>query len=145
MMNLSIIKTDWQSHQGQLTKIRSIVFIDEQNVPKSLEIDEEDPTATHFLVIENDHSAAVATARLLDNGHIGRMAVLKAYRKQGVGSKLLTTIVQEAQNRGHDQVFLHAQITAVGFYENAGFDSRGEYFLDAGIQHIEMFKNLNQP
>lgn len=138
---LQIITTDWATHQPLLSSIRYKVFVEEQQVPKEMEIDEEDTHALHFLVMDNKKHQPLATGRLLENGHIGRMAVLKEYRNRRVGSKLLSAIIDEARKRDINEIFLNAQISAVGFYEKNGFTAHGEEFMDAGIPHIKMTRN----
>ena len=138
--NLNIITTDWNQYASELTRIRKTVFVDEQHVPIEMELDESDQQALHFLVFSDD--APIATARLLPNGHVGRMAVLKPYRGKSVGLALLNTIIDTARNSGLNELFLNAQTSAIAFYEKFGFIQEGETFLDAGIQHIRMRKTL---
>ncbi|MDH5553187.1 MAG: GNAT family N-acetyltransferase, partial [Nitrosomonas sp.] len=80
----------------------------------------------------------IGTARLLLNGHIGRMAVLKNWRNQGVGSAMLQHLLDEMRNRGIQYAVLNAQITATDFYRRFGFQAEGEEFMEAGIPHIRM-------
>ena len=127
---------EWASHQDQLMAIRSEVFIQEQKVIPALEIDSEDPQYLHVLACLHDQTP-IGTARLLPSGAIGRMAVLKAYRGQGVGHRLLNSLLQEALKRDQ-QVWLNAQISAQTFYQKWGFTAVGETFLDADIVHIKM-------
>jgi predicted GNAT family N-acyltransferase len=134
----------WQEGEPQLRAIRSTVFIQEQNVPEALEWDGEDTHATHVLACDAQ-GQAIGTARLLLHGnlaHIGRMAVLKAWRKQGVGSAVLECVIAEARRCGASSAFLNAQTKAVAFYERAGFTREGAEFLDAGIAHFRMARRL---
>ncbi len=134
----------WDEAQIQLRAIRSTVFIQEQNVPEALEWDGEDAQACHVLACDVDDNA-IGTARLILHGpraHIGRMAVLKPWRKQGVGSVLLECVMAEARRRGASAAWLNAQTTAVAFYERAGFMREGAEFLDAGIPHFRMTRLL---
>ena len=140
--DLKIIATDWATHQPWLSAIRFKVFVEEQQVPKEMEIDEEDTRAWHFLVVTKTNQLPIATGRLLENGHIGRMAVLKEYRNRNVGSKLLSAIIDKARILNINETFLNAQISAVGFYKKNGFTAQGEKFLDAGIPHIKMTRTL---
>jgi len=132
----------WQADREILAQIRRTVFIEEQNVPEALEWDEYDATATHFLVLDNNR--VIATARLKPDGQIGRMAVLAAYRKRGVGSRLLNYVLQVAAQQNHRQIFLHAQTTAIAFYEKHGFKTYGELFDDANIPHQSMLLNFSK-
>ena len=121
--------------------IRRQVFIEEQQVPEELEWDGLDEDAVHLLVTTGD-GAPVATARLLPNGHIGRMAVLTQWRGQGVGTAMLKHLLEIARAQQLSRVFLNAQVSAEGFYAKAGFRSKGEPFMDAGIPHKRMVLEL---
>lgn len=120
-----------------LRQIRQQVFIREQGVTAELEWDGLDDTAIHFLA-HNDKQQFIACARLLANGHIGRMAVLKTWRHQGVGTAVMHAILDYARGHQYPPLFLHAQTRAVTFYQSLGFCREGEEFLDAGIAHIGM-------
>jgi predicted GNAT family N-acyltransferase len=122
--------------------IREQVFIKEQQVPEELEWDGLDDQAYHLLAL-NDEQQPVGTVRMLGDGHIGRMAVLPEYRHQGAGHTLLRHIIDIAEEQKLDNVFLHAQTSAVTFYEQQGFISEGSIFMDAGIPHQYMYKSLS--
>jgi len=132
----------WQDDAAGLIYIRRCVFIEEQHVPESLEWDGLDETAVHVLAYEATENTVIGTARLLPNGHIGRMAVLPSWRRKGVGSALLQTLLAYAQQKHLYKVFLHAQITAKGFYQHLGFTQHGDTFDDAGMVHCYMDKTL---
>ncbi len=134
----------WQAAKEQLHAIRSTVFIQEQGVPQDLEWDGEDARAMHALACDTQ-GQPIGTARLLLHGdlaHIGRMAVLKAWRRRGVGSALLACILAEAQRRGATSALLNAQTYAAPFYARAGFTREGVEFFDAGIPHYRMTRGL---
>ena len=137
---ITIRVADWEKDKKMLTAIRSRVFIEEQNVPEELEWDEYDVSAIHFLAFEKDR--AIACARLKKDGRIGRMAVLASHRKKGTGKKLLQFILQKATALKLEQVYLHAQVAAVPFYEKQGFIAKGDTFYEANIPHQEMFAKL---
>lgn len=132
----------WQEDAAGLIYIRRSVFIEEQDVPESLEWDGLDDTAIHVLAYELIENTVIGTARLLPNGHIGRMAVLPSWRRKGVGSALLQTLLAYAQQKHLYKVFLHAQLSAKGFYQHLGFTQHGEIFEDAGMPHCYMDKAL---
>lgn len=134
-------QVSWQQARHELTAIREQVFVKEQNVPLELELDEHDEHCYHLLAYGQE-GQPVGTARLLQDGHIGRMAVLAPYRGRGIGSKLLVSIVELARRQGLDEVYLNAQIHAVGFYEKHQFQVVGEEFMDAGIPHVQMQRRL---
>ncbi len=117
--------------------IRKQVFIKEQGVPSDLEWDGLDQDAVHLLAVTPTQQA-VGTVRILNDGHIGRMAVLDEWRNQGIGRQLLKQILEVARQLGLEQVFLAAQTTAVDFYSRYGFIPEGKVFMDAGIAHRNM-------
>lgn len=137
--NITIKVANWSEEKSELSDIRRLVFIEEQNVPQEMEWDEFDETSTHFLVTLKNQ--AIACARLKADGQIGRMAVLAEYRNRGFGSKLLQFILTEADTQNINHVYLHAQVSAIPFYEKLGFVARGNIFYEADIPHREMYKN----
>ncbi len=138
--SIKIISTSWPKHVDELKEIRSHVFIEEQNVPEELEWDEYDESSTHFLAMDDDR--AVAVARLKPDGQIGRMAVLAEYRHQGIGSRLLAFVLKFAAGKNLGQVYLHAQTSAIPFYEKHGFITQGAIFYEANIPHLGMLKKI---
>ncbi len=119
--------------------IRMRVFVREQNVPSGIELDHDDHRAIHFLAIANGR--AIGTARLVMLGKsakIGRMAVLKSYRQEGIGSALLKRAIAAAKRRHARKIYLHAQVPVIGFYEKLGFRCVGPVFDEAGIAHRKM-------
>lgn len=121
--------------------IRESVFVHEQGVPIEIEMDEFDPVCEHAIAVIGT-GEAIGTGRLLPDGHIGRMAVLNAWRGQGVGAALLDALVRRAIDRGFANVLLSAQSHAKAFYEKAGFVVEGEAFMEAGIPHVAMRRAL---
>lgn len=140
---IEVEQTSWQNSNVQLEAIRHQVFVEEQHVPIEEEIDEHDPVAMHWLAYGPD-DIPMATARMLPDGQIGRMAVLKDYRQLGVGSALMRKMIKYAVREGHQELTLNAQIRALPFYEGFGFTAQGENFLDAGIPHRKMVLDLHQ-
>ncbi|MGD8407839.1 MAG: GNAT family N-acetyltransferase [Thiohalophilus sp.] len=136
-----IEQVSFDDARAAIEPIRRRVFIEEQHVPEELEWDGLDESATHLLARIGQQP--VATARLLDNGHIGRMAVLPDWRCQGIGMAMLKQLLSIAQRRRLPAVFLNAQVSAVPFYRKAGFEIEGESFMDAGISHKRMVLQLN--
>jgi predicted GNAT family N-acyltransferase len=134
-MKVDIVQFDAE-HSPNIVDMRTQVFVKEQGVARELDFDGLDDTATHALLILN--GITVATGRILGDGHIGRIAVLKNARGQGAGAIILKTLVNEASKQGYKRVYLGSQIHAIGFYEKLGFNTCGEVFIDAGMEHIEM-------
>jgi len=141
MVAFTINETDWARDAVRLGAVRRTVFIDEQGVPEEMEWDEYDVVSTHWLAIADDGNP-IGCARLLPDGHIGRMAVLPAWRGRGVGRALLAAILTAAQARGHRTLMLSAQTHAAGFYARAGFVAMGAEYEEAGIPHMAMQKTL---
>lgn len=140
---------DWAQAGADATRIREIVFVAEQGVPADIELDEHDPRCLHALA-RDETGAAVGTGRLLPSerrdgrstARIGRMAVLKAWRGQGIGSAILLRLLEAARDRADTDVVLASQLHARDFYLAHGFLEEGEEFLDAGIPHRAMRRAL---
>ncbi len=139
MNEIHIRIADWKTDHAALRRIREAVFIAEQAVPPELEWDADDASAVHFLALEGEYP--MGTARLLPDGHIGRVAVLKDWRGLKVGDKLIRAVIAEAEQRGLKQQMLSAQVQASSFYERFGFAVVSGEFLDAGIPHVDMVRH----
>jgi predicted GNAT family N-acyltransferase len=123
----------------QAFRIRMRVFVKEQGVAEDIELDTDDRRAIHLLAFAGGR--AVGTARVVtrrDRAKIGRMAVLKNYRGKGIGRKLLSRAIATARKHGARQIYLHAQVAVIGFYESMGFHCAGSIFDEAGIPHRKM-------
>lgn len=137
----SIRLCNWDEARLEARRIRELVFVREQGVPFELEWDDQDPRCDHAVAYAADGSA-VGTGRLLPDGHIGRMAVLKEWRGKGVGALLLQALMEHARQRRHVRVRLNAQAYAAGFYRRYGFEVSGAEFMEAGIPHVPMQRDL---
>lgn len=133
---LRIELAPWSEAKAEARRIRFAVFVEEQGVPAELEMDEMDARSLHALAFAENH--AVGTGRLLPDGHIGRMAVMKPWRGRGVGGALLRRLVSAARERGEHEVLLSAQVHALGFYRAHGFTAFGDVYAEAGIPHQQM-------
>jgi predicted GNAT family N-acyltransferase len=120
--------------------VRQQVFVLEQNVPLEQELDEQvDAECIHALAFDFAAcSAPVGVGRLLPDGHIGRMAVLRDYRGKGVGEMIMLRLMDEARLKRYEQVVLNAQTHALGFYQRFGFIAEGDEYLEANIPHRTM-------
>ena len=133
----------WSELGAEAQAIRTAVFVDEQRVPVEVERDAADAHAVHA-VARNRLGLAVGTGRLLaadgpdHPARIGRMAVSRNLRGARIGRELLEALMAAAGRRGDAEVTLHAQVSALGFYQRAGFATHGERFEEAGIGHQEM-------
>lgn len=127
--------------------VRTKVFIDEQNVPPDLEYDEHDESnaTLHFVAYRGD--SPVGAARLREYApHIGkaeRVAVLKEARGLGIGAELMNQLSKKAMDLGFHKIKLNAQLQAEPFYRQLGYERKGDVFLEAGIEHIAMEKELD--
>lgn len=123
--------------------IRKTVFVEEQGVPIEEEIDEQDRLAIHILVF--DEGVPVGTGRVFEiekQWYIGRVAVLRENRGKGIGRLIMEKLITYAKEQGASRVFVHAQTNTMNFYRDLGFTERGAEFMDGGIPHKEMFKEL---
>jgi predicted GNAT family N-acyltransferase len=116
--------------------IRTQVFIIEQNIPEEDEWDDQDMISDHFVVYDQDQP--IATARLLQNNSVGRVAVLKAYRGQGIGRMIMLEIIRQAHQQDRKFLHLSSQVHAISFYEKLGFSIQGDAYDECGIPHIKM-------
>lgn len=135
----------WTDLASFCRAVRTSVFLAEQGIDPAEEWDEHDTPALHAVAFIG--ARPVGTARLIahgaDTARVGRMAVLAAHRTAGIGRRLLMRLLVAARARGDRQVVLHAQVTARGFYERAGFVAQGPVFDEAGISHVTMHRRLD--
>lgn len=124
----------------KIRKIRNRVFTNEQHVDPDLDFDGQDRDALHVLIIYKGKH--VGTGRMLIDGHIGRLAVLKEYRGKGLGAEMVTALVKAAEHKNLNRVYLGAQKHAVGFYKKMGLSVYGEPYTEANIEHVHMEKGL---
>jgi len=139
-MNITSIICDYESYTEDICAIRNEVFVNEQNVPKELEIDGLDIEAKHVLAFVD--GVPIGTGRILSDGHIGRVAVLKDYRGLGIGKLIMKELIKWAQDMSLEKVWLSSQWHAHSFYLDFGFVCVDEIYKEAGIDHIKMFKVL---
>ena len=126
----------WNKLEQDVKFIRKQVFIIEQNIPEEEEWDDQDMISDHFVVYDQDQP--IATARLLQNNSVGRVAVLKAYRGQGIGRMIMLEIIRQAHQQDRKFLQLSSQVHAISFYEKLGFSIQGDAYDECGIPHIKM-------
>ncbi len=131
----------WEQAQPVAGPLRFAIFVGEQNVPSGIELDDMDAKCMHAVAYDVDNKA-IGTGRLLPDGHIGRMAVVKEWRRRGIGAEIMAALMAEARKRGHKQVALSAQLQAAEFYRELGFVAEGKVYPEAGILHQKMVRNL---
>jgi len=136
-----VLVCQWDEARERARAIRYSVFVEEQGVPVELEWDDMDEPSWHALAFAAD-GTPVATGRLLPDGHIGRMAVLKVARGTGMGARVLDALMAKAAELGYAELILNAQTHAAPFYARVGFEQVGAEFEEAGIPHVEMRKAI---
>ncbi|MFW5982145.1 MAG: GNAT family N-acetyltransferase [Halanaerobiaceae bacterium] len=142
-MELEIKKVENKEELEKVFRLREIVFVEEQGVPLSIEKDDADYTSLHLMAVMDDKTVGCGRIEYFDDyAKIGRLAVAKEYRKHGIGRKICQELMNIAKENGSRTALLHAQLDSRGFYEKLGFKSFGDEFIEAGIRHIEMKKNL---
>ena len=134
---ITISPATWETDHQLLTWVRTLVFIQEQQVPAELEMDGKDANCHHVKAV-NSKGKVIGTARLLPNHYIGRMCVLKQYRNKGIGGKMLDYFIKLAHKENIDCLMLNAQITALPFYQQYGFVADSKVFIEADIEHVHM-------
>ena len=139
-MNITSTICDYEFHTEDICSIRYEVFVGEQNVPEELEIDGLDDEAKHVLAFVDE--VPIGTGRILSDGHIGRVAVLKKYRGQGSGKLIMKELIKWAQDMNLEKVWLSSQWHAHSFYLDLDFVCVGEIYKEAGIDHIKMYRVL---
>ncbi len=144
-MEIRVITAKKEEEKNAALALRRDVFVREQQVPESLEQDEWDETATHFLAYVSDAAVGTARFRLIAPkvAKVERVAVLSRYRGRGIGRALMETVERHAAESGVSEIVLHSQDHAVPFYEKLGYRVQGAPFMDAGIPHRKMSKRLS--
>ncbi len=142
MAEFRVEHADWTLDHDALHELRDTVFVKEQQVPAEEEWDELDAVCEHVLAIADD-GTPIGCGRLTPERKIGRMAVLGAWRGHGVGAAMLRMLIERAREHGWDSVSLHAQVTAIDFYRQHGFEGFGDHFMEAGIEHQAMRRLLD--
>jgi len=138
---LSLRQANWDRDQDTLRTLRETVFVKEQGVPADIEWDGKDAAAAH--AIADLGGRPVACGRLMPDGKIGRMAVLPEARNRGIGARVMTALIDQAMRGGMRAVYLHAQAHAAGFYRRQAFIQEGDPFIEAGIEHVAMRRELD--
>ena len=140
-----IIKRAVEAELSMCLRIRHEVFVEEQQVPAELELDEHDATALHFIVLDGARPVATARVLLKNEGRtakIGRVAVLKHARGAGIGKFLMQSLEKMPDLWCVSTFVLEAQTHALAFYERLGYRPHGDEFMDAGIPHFHMKKTV---
>ncbi len=146
-MNIKVKLVSTDSEYESVLAIRREVFIEEQNVPEDIEIDEYETTSDHFLVLVDDEPAGCGRMRIKDSyAKFERIATLKEFRGQGIGRELMKFMMNHANVKfPHALPYMHSQADAVPFYQKLGWTTQGDVFDEANIPHQTMIlsKNVN--
>lgn len=137
----SITIADWINLNTSIAYIRKEVFIKEQKLLPVDVWDEWDLVSRHTVI--KKRNKPIATGRLHPNGKVGSIAVLKQFRQQGYGLKILKKLLSEAQSKNFPKIFTHAQVNAYEFYKKEGFHPEGAEFLECNLKHQKMVKYFN--
>ncbi|UKS30118.1 GNAT family N-acetyltransferase [Paenibacillus sp. HWE-109] len=145
---MEMIRVTTQDQLKSCFDVRFKVFVDEQQVPAHLEMDEKDESPEschHFLLLDGERP--VAAARWYEyqpqTAKLQRVAVLKEYRGRSLGKQLILAMEEQAQELNCASSILDAQCQAEGFYSQLGYKVISEEpFYDAGILHVRMKKPL---
>ena len=141
--NLKVEIVKWIDEHESLKMIRQKVFIEEQKVTSQLEWDGMDEEAIHFLAFKNEKAIGCARAFVIENYmQLGRMAVLKAYRGEDVGTALIEKAITTAKLNQLSAIYISAQCQAIDFYKKFGFEITSDIYLDAEILHRDMKLNF---
>ena len=140
-MGVRVELMPWEKAQPHAAPLRFAIFVGEQNVPPGIELDALDEKSLHAVAYDAE-GKPIGTGRLLPEGKVGRMAVVKEWRRRGVGADLLEALIGEARHRGLAEVTLSAQLQAAEFYRAHGFVAEGKVYEEAGILHQAMRRSL---
>ena len=129
-------------HEAEVKALRLAVFVEEQQVPLSVEMDDRDSHCRYAFAHIDGTLVGIGRIDLEKAGKIGRVAVYPKYRRRRVGSAIMTALEAEATEGGLSEVWMHAQDSAFSFYESLGYRAVGPVFQEAGIPHRKMVKDL---
>jgi predicted GNAT family N-acyltransferase len=138
MRAVEVRQADFAADYAAIRGIRFTVFVDEQRVPAELEMDERDAECVHVLAFVDGEPVGTGRLDAAKRGKIGRVAVLAAARRHGVGRAVMEHLHELARQSGLTRVWCHAQVAAAPFYERLGYRIVGGVFDEAGIDHVRM-------
>lgn len=140
MPDLQLKMVDYATAMPDIQFVRRTVFQVEQGVAAELDFDGADDRSHHLVAYLDQQPIGTARIRLITDqlAKIERVAVLAAYRGQGIGQKMMLAVVDDLDQQNVSESKVHAQIRAISLYSRLGFKSQGDEFYEAGIPHIEM-------
>jgi len=140
---MPVVRADTDARYEDALSVRYDVFVEEQRVPEDLEVDEHEDESLHFVAYDDETPVGAARLREYEDGvgKVERVAVLESRRGEGWGDALMDALEDAARER-YDELYLHAQLPAAGFYDRREYRREGEEFEEAGIPHVAMRKRL---
>jgi len=141
-MKPEIIIGNYEQLKNECNLIRYAVFVEEQKVPENLEIDDRDPLCYHLILKLDKKTIATARIDLEKKGKIGRLAILKNFRRQGYGTLIIKNLEKIASDNDLKSVWLNAQKNSLSFYQKLNYHIVSEEFMEANIPHLTMLKNI---
>lgn len=142
MIQVQIAKSE--QDMEKVYSVRRKVFIEEQQVPESIEIDEKEEQSIHFLATADGKPVGAGRLRIEGTkSKAERVCVLPDFRRSGVGALLMEEMEQFSKKQALKEIVLNAQTHAIPFYKRIGYEVTSELFYDAGIEHRSMSKSLD--
>ncbi|KPB03574.1 GNAT family N-acetyltransferase [Bacillus sp. CHD6a] len=141
-MHVQVVDTEKELQDAY--SVRKIVFVEEQHVPLEEEIDQYEEDSTHFVLYDEDQAVGAGRFRIVEGiGKVERICVLPSYRtSKGAGRLIMNTIEEYAMTKEMHVLKLNAQTHAEAFYAKLGYETISDIFMDAGIPHVTMTKNI---
>jgi predicted GNAT family N-acyltransferase len=142
LVDLKALEVTGQNQYEDALLVRKEVFVEEQEVPIELEVDEFEENSFHFVVYDQEEPIAAGRLRPLEKemAKVERICVKKSYRGSGIGKLIMEKIEETAKHKGISTLKLNAQTHAEKFYELLGYETYSDIFMDAGIPHVSMKK-----
>lgn len=137
-----IRSADYEADHAAIRSIRFAVFVDEQRVPRDMEMDDRDPFCIHVLAVEDETPVGTGRIDIAASGQVGRLAVLAPMRGRGLGTALMKRLHAIATENALESVWCNAQVVAVPFYERLGYRVTSGPFYEADIEHVRMERKL---
>jgi len=143
-MSLDVRVADDAADREDAFAVRREVFIEEQGVPEDIEMDGKDDEAIHFVASAGGDPIGAARLREVESGvgKVERVAVVADRREEGIGRAIMEALEKEATDRGIDRLVMHAQTHVEEFYQRLDYETTSDVFQEAGIDHVEMEKEL---
>lgn len=142
-MKIKVVES--KKEKDDALTVRTAVFVKEQNVPPNIEVDQHEEDSIHFVGYK--YNMPIAAGRLRFDGKYGkleRICVLKKFRGNSYGKKMIQAMEEEILNQGYNKAKLNSQTHAESFYKQLGYITISDEFIDAGIPHITMVKDLKK-